>query len=439
MTDRLGFMEWLHSSYGDIVRVPFGPRVSYALFHPEHFAQVLVTHHKEHYKGRTFAKTAAYLGNGLATSEGKYWQSQRRKMNPHFSREALTGISKIMLANIEAMLERWSQKEREGEVFDAAFEFQRLVMNVVARSLFGNEVPEHEITEVVQGIRAALAFTNSRIMNPIDIPESWPLPSNLKFRRSVQKLDEIVGRFIRDERHRTTPSGTLISMLISAEDPETGEKMTDQQIRDEVLTMFLGGTDTSGNTLSWVLYYLQMYPEVRKKAEEEVVRVLQGRTPTPESFMQLGYIKRVIEETLRLSPQNWVMSRDTLSEQTLGGYTIPKDTTVFLGVYITHRRPDIWENPLSFDPDRFLPDRASGRHLLSYLPFGSGPRKCIGFHFAMMEITFAISMILQRFDLEVVNAAGIRPSPTWSLWPTPGVNIRLKSKQTQTAPEMTNA
>lgn len=426
--DRLGFMEWLHRDYGDVVRIPFGPRVSYGLFAPEHFAQVLVTNHKNHWKGRTFAKTAAYLGNGLATSEGKFWQSQRRKMNPHFSREALGSISEVMVQNIGTMLDRWSEFAKHETEFDASFEFQRLVMNVVARSLFGNQVPEADISAVIEGIREALAFTNQRIMIPFDIPESWPLPSNRRYRRAIDKLDALVARFIRDERGREEPSHTLLSMLVSAQDPETGEYMSDQQIRDEVMTIFLGGTDTSGNTLGWVLTYLQRHPEVQARAREEVARVLSGRAPRAEDFMALPFVRRTIEETLRLSPQNWVMSRDSLADQTIAGFEIPKGATIFLGVYVAHRRPDIWENPEGFDPDRFAPEKASARHLLAHLPFGAGARKCVGFHFAMMEITFAITMILQRFEIQVTNADSIVPSPTWSLWPSPGVMTRLHEK-----------
>ncbi len=426
--DRLGWMMSLEKTYGDVVRLPFGPRVSYALFLPEHYAQVFVTNGKAHWKGRTFQKTAAYLGNGLATSEGAFWQRQRRSLNPHFTREALSGLGGIMVDNIDAMLERWRGRVKRGETIDFAFEFQRLAMGVVARALFGMSVPEGKVATIIECIKEALSFTTARTMNPFDIQESWPLPANVRYRRAVEKLDAAVLEFIRAERVRPEPGTTLLSMLVNAQDPETGEAMTDRQIRDEVMTMFLGGTDTSGNTLSWVCYYLDRLPGIRAKVLEEIGREIGSRRPTAADFMRLSYLRRVIDETLRLSPQNWVMSRDSLERQDIGGYTIPAGSTIFMGVYVTHRRPDIWgEAAEEFDPDRFLPERSNGRHPLAYLPFGAGQRKCIGFHFAQMEIVFAVTRILQAFRYQLVEPERIKPKPTWSLWPDPGVRARLEA------------
>lgn len=416
--DRLEWMTGIHKKYGDIVRVPMGPRSIYAVFHPDYVRHVLVANQKNYWKGRTFEKTAAYMGKGLATTEGTEWQVQRRRMNPQFHRDALKGLTEIMVQNIEAMLARWDEAALRETTVDLAHEFQRLAMETVARCFFGMGVPETRILEIIEAFKIALKHTTRRTLNPFDIPETWPLPSNRKFQKAVAVIDEIVYAMIREERAKAQPSPTLLGLLVRAQDPETGEQMSEKQLRDEVLTMFIGGTDTSGNTLSWVFYNLDRLPEVQKRVRAELREA--GR-----NFEKLDYTKRVVDETLRLFPQNWVGSRDAYGEDTIGGYTVPAGSTVFLGVYVVHRRPDFWENAETFDPDRFLPENLTGKHPLRYLPFGAGSRKCIGYNFAMMEICLTIAMALERFQFKVVKPETIKKYATWSLWPKPGVPVKL--------------
>lgn len=424
INNRLEWMIETQKKYGDIVRLPFGPRTHYAVFHPDYFRHILVANAKNYCKGRTFEKTAAYLGQGIATIEGAPWQIQRRRMNPHLNREALAGIADSMVQNIQQLLLRWEKIARQGETLDLADEFQRLALETVARALFGVEVPETEISQIISAFKISLKHTSRRTMNPFDIPESLPIPSNIRFARAIAYLDATVYRMIREEAAREEPSHTLLAMLLNATDPETGERMTEKQLRDEVMTLFLGGTDTSGNTLSWVFYNLATQPTIKAQALEEISTLLNGRLPQFEDVPNLSYLKRLVEETLRLYPQNWAMSRDTIAEDTIGGCTIPAGSTVFLGTYVAHRRPDFWENSEQFDPNRFLPENSKGRHTLSYIPFGAGPRKCIGYQFALMEFAFAISMILQKFDFEL-ETHRVTPYPSWSLWPKPGLKAKL--------------
>lgn len=233
---------------------------------------------------------------------------------------------------------------------------------------------------------------------------------------------------IENEKSKSVPSQTVLAMLVRARDPETNEYMSAKQVRDEVMTMFLGGTDTTGNTTSWLFYNLHAHPEIQEKVREEIKSVVGERTPHSEDLMKLSYLRRVIDETLRLFPQNWVMSRDTLEKDTVAGVEIPADTTVFIGVYLIHRREDFWDKPLLFDPDRFLPERSAGRHPLCYLPFGAGQRKCIGFNFALMEMLLATTLILQNYTFSIQNPEKVKPNPTWSLWPSPGLPILFREK-----------
>jgi cytochrome P450 len=426
--DRLTWMTKLYRKYGDIVRIPLGPMTVHVLFHPDMVRHVLTANASNYWKGRTFEKTTAYLGRGLATAEGPAWQTQRRRMNPPFQRDALRDLVPIMVGTIEDMLERWRQRARQGASVDLSAEFQRLAMEVVARALFGRDVPQQSISRIIAAMKIALKHTARRTMCPINIPDSLPLPSNLRFRKAIETIDQLVYGIIDEEKKRDTPSKSLLSLLLRARDPETGEKMSDKQLRDEVTTIFVGGTDTSGNTLSWVCYNLHHLPHIRARVEEEIEGVLQGRRPGAADLDRLDYTPRVIEETLRLFPQNWLMSRDAYADDVIGGYDIPAGSTVFPGVYVIHRRPDFWDVPETFDPDRFSPERAARRHSLCYLPFGAGSRKCIGYPFAMMEFRLAIAMIVQSFRFELINAERIKPYATWSLWPSPNLRAVLRPR-----------
>ena len=221
--DRLRWMAEVQRKYGDVVRLPLGPRTVYAVFHPDHIHHVLVGNARNYVKGRTFAKAAGSIGNGLVTSEGIDWQIQRRRMNPHFHREALAGLGAIMARNVEAMLERWAGAAAGARTLDLAVEFQRHAMEVVARCFFGMAVAEDVILALIEAFRLALRFTTRRALNPFDIPESWPLPSNLEYRRALRFMDEFVYGMIREERSRATPSPTMLGMLARAPDPATGE------------------------------------------------------------------------------------------------------------------------------------------------------------------------------------------------------------------------
>jgi cytochrome P450 len=425
--DRLGWMARLFRDHGDVVRVPMGLRTAYAVFHPDHFHHVLALNARGYSKGRTFEKTAAFMGTGLATAEGPHWQAQRRRMNPHFTRTALKNLAPAMVANIDRTLDRWAESARAGRLIDLSVEFQRFAMETVARTLFGTRIPEHQIEKAIACIRTVLHHTARRSLSPFDFVGHLPLPSNRRFRAAVRALDAIVYGIIREEQRALEASGTLLAALVQARDPETGAAMTTHQLRDEVMTLFLGGTDTTGNTLGWVFYNLARYPEVQRRVRDEVAALGSGPL-VAEHLDRLEYTRRVIEETLRLFPQNWAGARDTVAPDTIGGFDIPAHRTVFLGVHVVHRRPDFWEHPEAFDPDRFLPEKQAGRHPMQYIPFGAGSRKCIGYNFAMMEICLCVAGVLRRFEFEVHRPGAIVPHPAWSLAPRPGVPVRLRER-----------
>ena len=425
---RLDFLYAMHHAYGDIVRVPLGPRVVYAVFHPDLAQQILVTDARKYWKGRTFQKTMSYLGDGLATSEGGYWKTQRRRMSPDFHRQALASLAPLMLQHIHTLLDRLAQHARAGTVVDLKEEFSRVAMEVVTRTLLGTYVRDDQIPDIIAAFQVVLRFTARRALNPLNIPESLPLPTNLRFHRAIRTLDAVIYGFIEQESRRDTPSDTLLGRLLAARDEEDGSRMTPAQLRNEAMTIFLGGTDTTGNTLSWSTVALQRHPAVGARLDAELAEGVSGDVPTPEEARRLDYLGAVLRETLRCYPQNWIMSRDTLEDVTLGGHPIPAGSTVFIGTHVIHHRPDLWTAPDTFQPERFLGEASRGRHPLAWFPFGAGPRKCIGMAFALLELTYAIPMLRRRFELELLDAGGIRTHATWSLWPQPALRARIHAR-----------
>lgn len=427
--DRLSYMLSLQKQYGDVVTLPVGPLKSYVLYHPDDIQQVLFKRHSKYFKGRSFEKTKDYLGNGLATSEGDFWASQRRRMGGHFNWSTLSQLTDLMLIEIDKFIDSLIERSKKGESVDISTEFQRLALKTIVRTLFGSAIPTGDVEKLVESFRYVLKHTLNRIVLPFDIPNSFPLPSNLKFNRELGVMDSVVAKLIKEESERKTPSQTLMGILVRATDPEGKDQslMSQKQLRDEIMTLFLGGTDTSGNTMGWTTYNLARFPAVMAKAREEVDNLIGQRPPTFQDFEKMSFVKSVISETLRLFPQNWIMSRDTLEEDEIRGVKIPKGKTVFMAVYSVHRDPRFWDDPLKFDPGRFQTGE-NLKHPVCYLPFGGGPRKCIGFHFAYLEMTLAIARLLQRTQLQFTNLESVRPDPQWSLMMKPGLRVMVSPR-----------
>lgn len=430
LQDRLAWIMGIHRRYGDVVRLPFGFRTLYAVSHPDIIRHILVSNVKNYSKGSMFENlSTSLMGNGLATSEGAVWQRQRRWMNPHFSHDTLVGLVDAMMTSIEYQMDSWSDAALKGDKVDFSREVQVLSGSIVARTLLGASIQERDLRRMAEELKWALSHLALRAMVPFEVVHKAPLPSNRRFARAVDLFHTVLYREIREQKQRGVPSSTLISKMLEAVDPETGERMDEKEIYDQVMTLLVGGMDTSGDTLFWTLYSLAKHRHVMARVRDEVDGVLGGRAPTYEDVQKLPYLRRVIDETLRLYPPSWATARETLGPDNLGGYDVPAGTNVLLLSYVIQRRPEFWTDPETFDPDRFLPERSQGRHPLAYFPFGGGQRKCIGFQFALLELTLAISTIMQRFDLDFVDLDGVTPAPLFSLTPKAPVFVRIRKKR----------
>jgi cytochrome P450 len=414
-------VEYAHR-FGDVVRHKIARFEVHVVRHPDAIKHVLQENHANYVKGWGLQKMKVFLGEGLLTSEGEHWRRQRKLAQPAFHRPRLAELVTTMTDSAGAMLERW--RGRVGTSFDVAQEMMRLTLDIAAKTLFSVDV-DRDAGRVGKAATIALEEANRRIYSPVDLPLSVPTPRNVRFREAAAVLDSVVYGIIEQRRRSNEPGSDLLSMLLEARDEETGEAMSDRELRDEVMTLLLAGHETTANALAWTLYLLSKNPGERRKLEAEVDRALDGHAPTFAEVPALAYARMVLEESMRLYPPAWIFGRMAKGEDEVGGYRIPAGSLVIISPFVTHRYPAFWPNPEGFDPERFSPEASAGRHKYAYIPFGGGPRICIGNHFAMLEAQVVLAMIAQSFRLELVPGAIVEPFPMVTLRPRPNLPMTL--------------
>lgn len=422
--DPLGLMSGAIAEHGNVIELKFGPFRYVVVNEPAAVKHVLVDNPKNYTKSRNYKGLKLILGEGLVTSEGEHWRRQRKLAQPAFHREKLAGFCDTMGEATSEMLERWRADKIES--FDAHHEMMRLTFDIVGRTLFSTRLDE-QADGLGETIRFGLEFANAQAEALATLPLWVPTPSNVRFRRERARLDALVLEIIAD--HRRTERDDLLGMLLRAEDEETKEKMSDRQLRDEVMTLVLAGHETTANALTFTFYLLSRHPDVARRMEAEVDRVLDGRaTPRLEDLPKLELTRRVIEESMRLYPPVWAFERQAIEPDEVLGFEIPKRAIVGVCPYTLHRHPAYWSNPEGFDPDRFLPEAAAARPRYAYLPFGGGPRTCIGNGFAMMEAQIAVATIARRFRLDLAPGARLELSPVVTLRPKGPVPMTLRAR-----------
>jgi cytochrome P450 len=420
--DPLGFLSRCAREYGDIVQLRFMGQTFYLLSHPDLIEYVLVENNRNFTKTRILKRNRRLLGEGLLTSEGESWRRQRRLAQPAFHRKRIAAYGEVMAAFAARSLEAWW----DGQTIDVHEEMTRLTLEIVATCLFGADVAA-ETKDVGRAMKVALEdFSSQRRL--IRIPKSIPTPHNLRFERAARRLDAIVHAIIKERRKsREEDRGDLLSMLMLAED-ESGERMTDKQIRDEVMTLFLAGHETTANTLAWTFWLLSSCAAAEAKLAEELERVLGSRTPIVADLPNLPYVERVVKESMRLYPPAWVMGREALWECEVGGYRMPAGTTALMSQWVVHRDPRYHRDPQLFDPDRWTAEYEDGLPRFAYFPFGGGPRQCIGAGFAMTEARLVLATVAQRFRMELVPGQKVEPYASITLRPKEGIRMTLTAR-----------
>jgi cytochrome P450 len=419
------------AAVGDVARVrfPVPPFMAHILRHPDHIQQVLTDNAKNYGKQTvSYVRMREFLGNGLVTSEGDFWRRQRRIANPAFHRERIARFAETITRCADEMIDGWKGRAANGpSSLNIAQEMMRVTLRIIGLTMLSTDVGGESATSVSNALDVIVHVTLARVLTAFVAPLFVPTPQNVRFRRARTALDRVVKGLIA-ERRRTgeTDTGDLLSMLMSARDPQTGEAMSDVQLRDEAMTIFLAGHETTANALSWTLYALAKHPEIEARVRAELAATVGDRPVTLADLPRLSLLERVLLESMRLYPPVWSLQRSAIGEDVIGGYRIPAGTWIFLSSFLTHRDPRFWPEPERFDPDRFLPDAEAARSKGAYFPFALGPRKCIGESFAMLEARLILSRVLQRTRLQLPDDFVAELDPTVTLRPKTGIPMRLR-------------
>ena len=409
--------------YGDLVHLKAGPYHGFLACDPADVKHVLQDHARNYHKSPLYDRLRDGIGNGLLTSEDAFWLRQRRLAQPAFHRQRVQAMADAMIECTAQTLERWDGLASRGDTVDVVAEMMALTQAIIVRTMFSTD-----LGATAEVVNRTWPIINRRIGETFwstKLETTLPLPANRRFHRALAELEGVVYRIIADRRRTNRDEADLLSMFLSARDEDTGAGMTDRQLRDEVMTMLLAGHETTSLALSWTYYMLSQHPAIERSIADEVDRVVGDGRPAFAHLDRLSVTRRAIEESLRLYPPAWGFSRQALADDEIGGYRVPRGSLVFLIPYVIHRRPALWQDPDRFDPNRFTPEREAARARFAYIPFGGGPRGCIGHQFAMVEAQLIVAAIAQRYRIELVPGQEIRAEPLITLRPAPGIRARI--------------
>lgn len=426
--DPLAMFMRVFRTFGETAGLRFGPYRLIVLHDPEDIRHVFVRNADNYVKSPTYEGLKLVLGTGLVTSEGDFWRRQRKLANPAFHRKRLGAFADTMVRCTEEMCADWVAGP-DGARIDLAEEMMRLTFRIVGHTLFSTELGQ-DSDDVGPALTVALEYANETAETFNLVPRWVPTRKNREFKTAMATLDQLVLRMIAERRaqaQRTGDAGEdLMGMLMSATDDEAqgGKGMTDAQLRDEVLTLVGAGHETTANALVWTFTLLSQHPDVARKVRAEVQQVAGDRSLTLEDYPKLTYTLQVIKESMRLFPPVWMIERQALGADEVGGWKIAPKTIIGACIHTMHRNPRFWRNPEGFDPGRFAPEQEAERPRYAYIPFGAGPRQCIGNHFAMMEAVLLTATIARRFDLELMPGHRIALDPGVTLRPRDGLPVR---------------
>lgn len=408
----------------DIVRFRMGHMALFLVIEPRYIRHILQEHQRNYVKGVSYQSLRLLLGNGLLTADGPGWQRQRRLIQPAFLKQTLVGKLDILAACVTRLLERL-RDHAGGPPFDLVPEMMRLAFDVVGRTVLGIDIAE-EADDVEHVFAQSSHFVYERMQSIVKLPEWWPGAGMRRFRRLRRLLDRLVVRVI--ERHRRAGAGSqaLLAALMAARDPDTGQPMSDRQLRDELLTFIGAGYETTGDGLCWIFHLLSSEPAVQSRLEEEVDTAIGDRAPDGADLSRLTYAGQVIDESWRLYPPAWAFTRSAVEADVIDGHQIPKNAIVVISPYVNHRHPRFWTDPEHFDPDRFAPGRDIPN--FAYFPFGGGPHMCVGKHLSLFEVKVALAMIVRRFRVRIVPGQTIRPDPGIALRPVPAMMVTVEAR-----------
>ncbi|HXM36088.1 MAG TPA: cytochrome P450 [Pyrinomonadaceae bacterium] len=420
----LPFFQRLAQQYGDISYFKLGPQEAFFLNHPDLIKDVLVTNSQNFMKGLALQRAKRLLGAGLLTSEGEFHRRQRRLAQPAFHKSRVASYAAVMTDYAAQMRERW----RDGQTMDFAEEMMSLTLGIVGKTLFDADVVS-DSKDVGAAMNVAMDLFNTITVPFFNLLQKLPLPQVRRFDNAKAKLDAIIYRLIEERRVSGRDRGDLLSMLLLAQDLEgDGGGMTDEQLRDEAMTIFLAGHETTANALTWTWYLLSQNPEAETALHNELDAVLGSRLPEFADVARLRYTEMVLAESMRLYPPAWAIGRMSLADCEIGGYFVPKGSLVLMSQYVMHRDQRYFPDPLRFDPERWTEERRGSRPQFSYFPFGGGPRRCIGESFAWMEGVLLLATLAQQWQMRLAPNQVVALRPVITLRPKHGMRMSLTKR-----------
>ena len=417
--DPLKYFTGIIREYGDVVGLRIFNFRILLINHPDHIEDVLVRHPRKFIKGRVLQANKRVFGRGLLTSEGDFWLRQRRLAQPAFHRARIAGYASTMVEYTERLLDEW----QDGEERDIHKEMMRLTLQIVGKTLFDADV-ERDAKDIGKSMELLLEL-GADFRRTLFIPQWLPTPTNIRLERAIRQIEKVLYRIIAEKRASGRDAGDLLSMLLAAQD-EDGSRMTDKQLRDEAITLFLAGHETTANTLSWTWWLLAQNPAVEAKLHAELGTVLAGRGPSLDDLPKLVYTNHIITESLRLYPPAWGTARTAVEDHEISGYSVPKGSGVSFAQWTVHRDRRWYDAPDEFRPERWEGDLLKRLPRFAYFPFGGGPRQCIGNTFALMETALILATIAQQFRFRLVEGYPVVPLASITLRPRHGIRAVLE-------------
>jgi cytochrome P450 len=422
--DPLAFGLNIAREFGDIAHYQVGPLHVYQLNHPDFARQILVEEPDKFYKPQLIKQAfGPFAGQGLLTSDGAVWKQQRKLIQPAFYHAQLVTYGAIMVGHALRTIDSLD----DGAVVEIQEEMARLTLAIVVETLFGADVTR-EAKEVGRLMIAVLDGANDRLNRILRLPSWVPTRRNLQEKRALARLDELLDSFIAAHRASSEKPADLLSVLLAAADEDSGIRMSDRQLHDEMMTLFLAGHETTAMALTWTWYLLSQHPEVEEKLVAEVSRVLRGRAPAVADLAQLPYTEMVVRETMRLYPPAAGFAREPIEDVRIGTYDVPRGSLVTVNTYALHRDPRFFDDPDRFDPERFSAGWEERIPRYAFLPFGGGPRVCIGNGFAMMETRLIVATVVQHCHLSLEPGQEIAPMQLVTVRPKHGIRMRLRHR-----------
>lgn len=428
--DPFGELVKAREQYGDILRFRLD-RVAHLICHPDHMEHIYLKNAKNYLvRGKEFYEVEPLVGTGVLLANGDLWARQRRTISKEFTAQTVKSFGPLMAEHAQRTVDRWERELGDKPRREMTDEMMALTLGIAADVFFGTHV--ENVKAIGEAVDVHCRLATKRIRALVKLPRGCPLPSHNKADRATKKLDEIIYGLMRDYEKERPAKTNVLSRLMDGREKQgmdSEERMSDQLLRDEIVTILISGHETTASLLFWTLYLLDQSPEVEKKLYEAIRETIGDRPPAAADLETLTYPGWVLREGLRLYPAFANLSKEVAKDDEIGGFFIPRGSSMNVCVWLTHRHPDFWPDPERFDPERYNPQNSAARHRYSWLPFGEGPRACIGEHFAMLEAQLLLILLVQRFRFRLVPGHVVRPTARITTFPEKGIPMVLERRR----------